>query len=44
LLAIQLEERDIIGIHGGAYESYRKRVPMIVPLSKVRAADRTDPA
>jgi protein-S-isoprenylcysteine O-methyltransferase Ste14 len=31
LIAIQLEERDLIAIHGPAYESYRERVPMLVP-------------
>jgi len=34
LVAIQLEERDIVKAHGDAYENYRKQVPMIVPLPK----------
>jgi protein-S-isoprenylcysteine O-methyltransferase Ste14 len=31
LIAIQLEERDLVAIHGQDYESYRERVPMLVP-------------
>jgi methanethiol S-methyltransferase len=34
LVAIQLEERDIVGAHGASYEDYRKQVPMIVPLPR----------
>ena len=31
LIAIQLEERDLIAQLGVDYEDYRKRVPMLVP-------------
>jgi protein-S-isoprenylcysteine O-methyltransferase Ste14 len=36
LIAIQLEERDIVSIHGTAYEEYRKQVAMLVPIPKKR--------
>jgi protein-S-isoprenylcysteine O-methyltransferase Ste14 len=31
LVAIQLEERDLVTQYGAAYENYRKRVPMLFP-------------
>jgi len=31
LIAIQLEERDLIDAHGRDYAEYRKRVPMLIP-------------
>jgi protein-S-isoprenylcysteine O-methyltransferase Ste14 len=31
LIAIQLEERDLIDVHGYTYRSYRDRVPMLIP-------------
>ena len=34
LIAIQLEERDIVSIHGTAYEDYRKQVSMLLPIPK----------
>lgn len=36
LIAIQLEERDIVSIHGTAYEDYRKQVSMLLPIPKRR--------
>jgi methanethiol S-methyltransferase len=32
LIAIQLEERDLIRQHGNSYSVYRDRVPMIIPV------------
>lgn len=34
LIAIQLEERDLINSLGQAYADYRQRVPMIIPFTK----------
>lgn len=48
LVAIQLEENDLLAEHGAAYENYRRRVPMLVPGTSRRAveatADETSPA
>jgi protein-S-isoprenylcysteine O-methyltransferase Ste14 len=38
LVALQLEERDLIAAHGDDYREYRKRVPMLVPLPRLRSA------
>jgi protein-S-isoprenylcysteine O-methyltransferase Ste14 len=32
LIAIQLEERDMVSIHGETYEQYRQEVSMLLPL------------
>jgi methanethiol S-methyltransferase len=37
LVAIQLEERDLVKIHGEAYVDYRRRVPMLIPFSRHKA-------
>lgn len=34
LIAIQLEERDLVAYHGSAYQGYQQRVSMILPLPK----------
>ena len=34
LIAIQIEERDLLKFHGEAYESYRRQVSMLVPFRK----------
>ena len=39
LVAIQLEERDLVAEHGAAYEEYRRRVPMLVPGTARGAAE-----
>ncbi len=38
LVAIQLEERDLMRQHGADYERYRRSVPMLVPGARRRAA------
>jgi protein-S-isoprenylcysteine O-methyltransferase Ste14 len=34
LVAIQLEERDLVSFFGDAYREYRKHTPMLVPFTK----------
>ena len=36
LIAIQLEERDMVSIHGASYEDYRRQVSMLIPLPPKR--------
>ncbi len=36
LIAIQLEERDIVSVHGTEYEKYREEVSMLLPIPKRR--------
>jgi protein-S-isoprenylcysteine O-methyltransferase Ste14 len=37
LIAIQLEEHDLIDSLGDAYRDYRRRVPMLIPYAKSSA-------
>lgn len=34
LIAIQLEERDLLAVHGDTYRNYRQRVRMLLPLRR----------
>ena len=34
LVAIQLEERDLVREHGESYEAYRRSVPMLIPFTR----------
>ena len=36
VIAIQLEERDLVAEHGAAYETYRQHVPMLLPGARRR--------
>ena len=40
LIAIQLEERDLMRDHGDSYEAYRRSVPMLIPFSRRRQDSR----
>ena len=41
LIAIQLEERDLIGLFGEQYRRYRQSVAMLVPLPGRRLLTRS---
>jgi len=42
LLAVQLEERDLVRVYGNVYRAYRKRVSMLVPLPPGDPVDLDD--
>ena len=42
LVAIQLEERDLVTAFGSTYASYKRRVPMLVPGFSGRAQETVD--
>ena len=44
LVAIRFEERDLLAYHGADYESYRRRVPMLVPGTSRRAEAQAEAA
>jgi protein-S-isoprenylcysteine O-methyltransferase Ste14 len=39
LIAIQLEERDLVAQHGKLYADYREQVPMLVPFTRKQNVD-----
>ncbi len=38
LIALQIEERDLMQLHPEEYADYRRRVPMLVPFTRGRAS------
>lgn len=34
LIALQIEERDLMDLHGDAYREYRREVSMLIPLPR----------
>ena len=42
LIAIQLEERDLIALFGDRYRRYRREVSMLIPLSRPEAHGPAD--
>ncbi|WP_156685675.1 methanethiol S-methyltransferase [Mycobacterium sp. Marseille-P9652] len=44
LIAVQIEERDLVAVLGDAYRQYRRDVPMLVPLKRRHATEADRPA
>jgi protein-S-isoprenylcysteine O-methyltransferase Ste14 len=44
LIALQLEERDLVGSHGEQYRAYQKQVGMLLPLSRSTKSSPKPPA
>jgi protein-S-isoprenylcysteine O-methyltransferase Ste14 len=42
LIAIQLEERDLVGYHSEDYREYRRHVPMLVPMPARKRPEASD--
>ena len=42
LIAIQLEERDLIAMFGDQYRRYRDQVAMLLPLPRRKLVDRRE--
>jgi protein-S-isoprenylcysteine O-methyltransferase Ste14 len=43
LIALQLEERDLVDLHGEQYRSYRKQASMLVPLPRFSKSSQEPP-
>lgn len=39
LVALQIEERDLVRFHGEEYRKYQKAVGMIIPIPKIKSTD-----
>jgi protein-S-isoprenylcysteine O-methyltransferase Ste14 len=42
LIAIQLEERDLVREHGDSYKTYRRSVPMLIPFTRRRQVSQPE--